>query len=195
MQQTRCVVKMRGLRCRVHLTSSCFRFLCQRGESLLHIAVASGNKEMVELLLDNGATREGSEDNHASTSPLLHLAVANQDLPLLDCLIDRGFDIHGVDGDGNTALHVALRHQIPPISVNLKLITYLCDAQLDVNAINKVGGRSNRAGVKNANVVRLLQSERPYSPSHRLPYGQQGIVGAASQAGRDDIPHHPERGN
>ncbi|XP_062394958.1 B-cell lymphoma 3 protein [Sardina pilchardus] len=75
------------------------------GLSPLHLAVQSGNKEQVKLLLKNGADIN-AVDNKSGRSPLMHAVEANS-MEMVNLLIECGCDVNAQSYSGNTALHSA----------------------------------------------------------------------------------------
>lgn len=98
------------------------------GFTPLHIAVQSGNLEIVNYLIDQKAFIN-SKDNEGNTP--LHIAVLNENSELTRCLIEKKSKINSQNKNGNTPLHLAA------LKGNFKLVKYLSKMKADVNVINK----------------------------------------------------------
>ncbi|XP_043936604.1 B-cell lymphoma 3 protein isoform X2 [Protopterus annectens] len=75
------------------------------GFSPLHVSVNSGNKEIVNLLLEHGA-RIDVVDSKSGRTPLIH-AVEKDDLEMVNLLIEHSANVNLQTFSGNTALHSA----------------------------------------------------------------------------------------
>lgn len=75
-----------------------------KGSSLLQVATATGQVEVVEFLLKKGADVNLKDDFGAT---VLHLAAFNNDRPILELLINAGADLSAEDKEGSSALHYA----------------------------------------------------------------------------------------
>ncbi len=87
-------------------------------KTLLHVAVAKGDLEMVEVLLENGADpnakcsiQERKDKGCPGTENVtpLHLAAEHGNEKITELLIAKGGKVNAVDGDGNTPLHRCAR--------------------------------------------------------------------------------------
>lgn len=76
------------------------------GESLLHLAVKSGNYQNVCLLLDQGAKIDTTTNTYNKQSPL-HTAVEECHLEIINLLLSRGASVDIKDRYRNTPLHLA----------------------------------------------------------------------------------------
>lgn len=72
------------------------------GNTPLHFAVQSGNKELVDLLVAKGADIEAKNSVGATA---LHLAAPNGRSDIVELLLNRGNDVNSVDSGGRTPLH------------------------------------------------------------------------------------------
>ena len=75
------------------------------GRTPLYIAVEEGHREIVEILIWEGADVNG-EDKEGRTP--LHIAVWKGDLGLVQTLVDFGADVNARDVNGRTPLHIAV---------------------------------------------------------------------------------------
>jgi len=80
------------------------------GNTPLHYAVASGNAEIVKLLVDKGTKVEAANDRGATA---LHRATQNVEIVKL--LIDKGAKVDAADERGETALHWAALDGTPEV--------------------------------------------------------------------------------
>lgn len=125
-------------------------------DNLLPTAVSSNNKDVVELLLENGAIMEknlilrhaeskemaeflislgadvNGEDGSGQT-PLHWNIITNKPLDLIRFLIDSGADVNTKDNDGKTPLHMAVGGH------NIDCVKLLIEMGADVGAKNSYG--------------------------------------------------------
>ncbi|KAL1456130.1 hypothetical protein WDU94_000880 [Cyamophila willieti] len=100
---------------------------------LLHAAVESGCYEMVQLLIDSGAT---------VSSELLHINVKKESKEIVQLLLDHGADPNYADRMRNTALHCFASNDRNPLSTehNIKareeIVKLLLDKGASINAQN-----------------------------------------------------------
>lgn len=73
-------------------------------DSLLHVAAARGNAEVVKLFLDHGA--QVNRQNRDGDTPL-HAAVACGQVAVCNVLMAHGAQVNRANRDGNTPLHTA----------------------------------------------------------------------------------------
>ena len=106
-------------------------FESYKGKTLLGVAASNGYKETAELLINNGADVEGSQDP-LKWSPL-HFAVWREHEELVDLLISKKADVNSVDVNGNTALHYAV------FDGSQKIVALLIAKGADVNSKNYNG--------------------------------------------------------
>lgn len=92
----------------------------------LHIASATGNLEVLTLLLDKGIFDINGQTRDISTP--LHLAVSNRHYKAAELLLNRGSDVNLKDDAGKTPLHLAS---------NIKLTNLLIDSNANINNLDK----------------------------------------------------------
>jgi ankyrin repeat protein len=100
------------------------------GRRALFDAVRSGNKEMLQLLLDAGAD-VNARDNEGNTAIMNTYTQATAEIVRM--LTNRGADVNAKDKDGNTAL-ISMA-----VFDNYEVLQAFIDAGADVNAANKEG--------------------------------------------------------
>ena len=79
-----------------------------KGNTALSLAVAAGNREMVELLLARGARVNVRMPDSKITTPLMRAADQGYKA-IVETLLDHGAEIHTLSGQGLSALHLAAR--------------------------------------------------------------------------------------
>jgi ankyrin repeat protein len=79
---------------------------CNR-KSAMHLAAMHGFYECVEILLSSGGMVSEGDDN--SLTPLHH-AVSGVHLNMIHLLLQHGSDIHALDSDGSSVLHIIGRN-------------------------------------------------------------------------------------
>lgn len=115
----------------------------------LHLASSSGNKPIVQFLIDRGADLHAG-DNEGSNA--LHHAAGNGHMDIIQLLIDKGADLNIKDKNGMTALHfTAIRN-------HLGCGEFLIKQRADVNAQENNGRTSLFFTARNGNInfCRLL---------------------------------------
>lgn len=75
----------------------------------LHVAAATGNVEIVKLLLKGEVGQESSDDNHVA--PIIEATQGNH-VDIVQLLIECGVDIEEKNLDGDTALHIASQKRL-----------------------------------------------------------------------------------
>ena len=95
-----------------------------QGDTLLHAAARSGYRNIVELLVESGASLDIQNRNQRNP---LHLACANGKLDVLRLLIDRGSDINCRDEHVFIPLHIASQ------CGHVEAARLLLECSLDVN--------------------------------------------------------------
>jgi ankyrin repeat protein len=73
------------------------------GHTPLHVAVWDGHKDVVELLLANGA----EVDARGNTGTPLHWAARMGNKVVVELLLSKGAAVNALDKSGSTALHLA----------------------------------------------------------------------------------------
>jgi ankyrin repeat protein len=92
---------------------------CKNGRSLLHVAVQSGNVDMVKLLLTQG---ESANHRDRRKIPPLHISVKIGNVDVTKLLIEHGADVNAADINGTVPLNLANK------SGNTELINVLREA-------------------------------------------------------------------
>jgi ankyrin repeat protein len=103
----------------------------------LYFALKMENSNIVELLIDKGATYSDSLNN-----TLLHIAASNKITDIVELLIKKGADVNMQNKDGNTPLHIAALNKnvhYKALEKNKKIIDLLIENKADVNMQNKDG--------------------------------------------------------
>ncbi|KAI0868926.1 ankyrin [Hypoxylon argillaceum] len=100
------------------------------GATLLSRAAKKGNKDLLLLLLDNGADISATDENGCTA---LHSAARVGHVKLVEELISRGIDIFTTDKTGQTALHYAAKHD------QIGVVQRLLESNADVRAKDKEG--------------------------------------------------------
>ncbi len=102
------------------------------GNTLLHLAVRSGQVEILKLLLAVNGINSNIRNRENKTA--LHLAILNNNVEMVSSLLKAGCNPVIPDGAGNTPLHLAIEQGNIPI-VNLLLARQ--EVQDHINDINK----------------------------------------------------------
>lgn len=102
----------------------------QKGLTPLHLAIHGQHKEMVELLIENGADVNNRDSDY--DTPLIK-ASQTGNAGIIKALIKGGADVNAADMSGKTALH----HLI--ISGDMETIAMLIDGGANVNAADNDG--------------------------------------------------------
>lgn len=77
------------------------------GQSLIHLAVASGQKEIAEFLLAQGADINATQTGGYTP---LHIAAKTGNEEMIKFLLEHMADINAVTDDGQTAMELAIKH-------------------------------------------------------------------------------------
>lgn len=117
----------------------------------LHVAVASGSSEMVELLIENGASTNTKVGE--ASSPLAHLAIRH----LTEAQIPWGLISKSIENDvrdegGATLLHTAFGCGKPDV-IRKILNSYYCD----INATNNLGMTAEEVQCRGATEAERLE--------------------------------------
>ncbi len=121
-----------------------------KGDTLLHLAVASGNDRLIKLLIKEKADINITDNNNRTP---LHLAVASGNDRLIKLLIKEKADINIIDNNKRTPLHLAILTE----QVNLIELLILNGADLrmidneDLKKLQRYTGmlrRLDRNGIK-----------------------------------------------
>lgn len=117
--------------------------------SPLTLAAGSGDREMVRLLLEKGAT-PNFKNEHADTALMAAARTGNGEI--IRALLARNADVEAKDRDGRTALHWAVR------SESLDAVKAILETRADLNAADKAGGTALTLAARrgNAEIVELL---------------------------------------
>ena len=99
----------------------------ESGDSLLHIAVKSGNNEILKLLLEKGLNPLVVDNDNNNP---LHLSAKNNNLDMVATLLPYHPFINRPGQYGNTALHFASENN------NTKLVTLLLEKGAELEALN-----------------------------------------------------------
>jgi len=99
----------------------------------LHVATRKGFKEIVHILLSNGADANASAKNGETP---LSLAISEGFTEIAGLLLDQGADVHARDEFENTPLHHAVRAFVEE---NIALVGLLVGKGADLNAVNTSG--------------------------------------------------------
>jgi ankyrin repeat protein len=107
------------------------------GTTALHYAAMVGSKEIVKLLIENGAKVDARSQN--SETPLFGTAIGGA-VEAAKVLLDNGADVNARNDRNNTPLHFALMERsIAPIVTfgdRIEIVKLLLDHGADVNARN-----------------------------------------------------------
>ncbi|KAL2084257.1 hypothetical protein ACEWY4_019775 [Coilia grayii] len=164
-------------------SASCLETRNYEGLSPLHLAVQSGNKEQVKLLLKHGADIN-AVDNKSGRSPLMH-AVEADNMAMVNLLIEYRCDVNAQSYSGNTALHSACgRGHIEAVRTLLKngadssLKNYHNDTAVMVAKNKRVTDVLRGKGSRS---LPLKTNDIQNSPQHNTSHARQfGIHGSSS---------------
>jgi ankyrin repeat protein len=122
-----------------------------RGDTLLYMAAAAGDKDVVAALIKKGANIEGS--NAAGETPL-HTAVAERHADVAELLVENGANEHALNRSDRTPLHFLAAYLD-----DAKLAELMIEHGADVNARDRRGATpltfATRAG--NHHVAEVLR--------------------------------------
>lgn len=100
----------------------------KRGRAVLHTAASVGNSEMVQLLLDAGATPDIVECTPRKRTPL-HFACESATPEVVSLLLKAGANVNALLGDEQTALHLAAAAGFVPVVEALLEASPVLDAK------------------------------------------------------------------
>ncbi|KJV53659.1 shigella flexneri OspC family protein [Orientia tsutsugamushi str. Gilliam] len=123
------------------------------GNTLLSLAISSGNEKIVDTLLKHGADVNYT-DSHGNT--LLSLAISSGNEKIVDTLLKHGADVNYTDYHGNAPLSLAIS------SGNEKIVDALLKHGADVNYTDSRGNTplSLAISLKRANCVEMLMRSK-----------------------------------
>ena len=143
----------------------------EMGCSSLHIAVAGGFSEVVEVLLNVGVDMEASAQ--FGMKPLLR-AVEKGYIDILSLLLVRGANVNSTDDSGHTALHIACKKG------NLEAVIILMENHADLSSITYDGSTALHISAHGnwLQIVRYLVDKgadlNATDSNHQLPYDVSG---------------------
>jgi ankyrin repeat protein len=117
--------------------------------TILYGAAASGNLEMVKVLLTEGLDVNAKD---SSNNSLLHFAAINNHLETIILLLQSGIDVNAKNNYGDSALH-------GPTAYGYKEVVQILLAQgVDVNAKNKEGNAALHvaAAYRQVEIIKIL---------------------------------------
>lgn len=124
------------------------------GLNALHFAARCGNKEIVEILLKNGAKLDSTYDSHEQLLCVLHSAALGGSIEIVKILLNKGCEIDVKDEYGNTTLHFAARGGHP------EMIEFVIQQGIKIDVENDFGQTVLFSAVQgfgpNEGVVKLL---------------------------------------
>jgi len=144
-----------------------------RGFSLVYIAAANGQAEVLKLLLEHGAQ---AKDTTLDGDTPLHAAVAAGCLPCIHLLVAHKADLYRPNSDGDLPLHVAALYG------RTELIAYLLDKGMQVNARNGTGSTAlHLAALASQTAAMQLLLTRGADPNARNDAEETPLHSAAYQ--------------
>lgn len=121
----------------------------ENGDTLLHQAAFSGQHEIIELLLKNGAIL--SIKSYDNTTPLMAAVNEKTSPKTINLLLKNDGNVLAVNKVGETALSIAIRKQLPDLFD--ALIPHFNSEQL--TKVNIVGETYLHLAIKNKNIYAL----------------------------------------
>ena len=125
------------------------------GAQPIHVAVASGNPEMVQTLLQRGVHLEAHTQGNGQWTPL-HLAAKAGALQLAAQLIEHGACLNARGHRLETPLHLAAESNLPPMA------QLLLDAGADPDATDQFGQRADNY-FPGSDIAQLVAAHRQQS--------------------------------
>jgi ankyrin repeat protein len=117
---------------KAQVNSSNMHMVDEEGQTLLHVAAAREQAEIVSYLVGLGAdVNVQSKDGQTA----LHYAAIRQNMPIAAMLIERGADLSIVDKHGNTPLWDAMSSS----RKDYDLVDFLLSRGADPNVMNRAG--------------------------------------------------------
>ena len=100
-----------------------------RRQTVFFIFAKKGDREMIELLLDNGMDINARDINRET---VLFLSARNGDREMAEFLIDKGVDINAKNVNGETVLFLAMRNG------DQEMVEFLIDKGADVKLVKRM---------------------------------------------------------
>ncbi|XP_058679127.1 B-cell lymphoma 3 protein [Ammospiza caudacuta] len=155
------------------------------GLTPLHVAVASGSRESVLLLLQHGADVDAG-DIKSGRSPLLH-AVENDSLEMAELLLQHGASVNAQSYAGCTALHAAAGRGL------LRLLRLLlrCGADCGLRNLHNDTAAGVAASAQVIDILRGKASRPPQDPPKSPrdpPHGPASETTPTSTSGATPTP-------
>lgn len=143
-------------------------------------AVMSGNKDIAEMLLDNGADACAVDLQGFSC---LALAYSNNDLPMISALLAKGAEVDSFNIEGNTLLHDVLASE----ALDVSILTLLIEKGADLTMRNEYGEGSTplEIAIQHGHleaIKPLLNSMKPLTQEERAQFIEE-----AQSKGHDNI--------
>jgi ankyrin repeat protein len=124
--------------------------ICYNGRGAIHKAIQHGNTELVQLLLENGAStviNTAVMECHRDCGKVTPL-MASTVIPITKLLLAAGADVHAVTSNGDTCLHIAAKHKYPA-----PLLCLLLQAGANISAKNRQGRTAAQIAMVNGNTL------------------------------------------
>ena len=122
-----------------------------RGHAPIHLATARGNRDIVQLLLENGAEVDVVGTDSGCTS--LHYAASLGHIDLCEMLVRYGADTDAQTTSLETPLHLAVAREHS--GVVAMLLKY--NARLDIRDKNGLTPLEQAEKIKNSEIVTLIE--------------------------------------
>ena len=122
-----------------------------RGHAPIHLATAKGNRDVVQLLLENGAEVDVVGTDSGCTS--LHYAASLGHVDLCEMLVRYGADTDAQTARLETPLHLAIvKGHCEVVEILLKY-----SARLDIRDMNGMTPLQQAENIKNMEIVTLIK--------------------------------------